>query len=219
MNDSHGRPGLEGLKAHAEKTLTWFGQSAFRLRVSTGEVIFIDPFKVDASAGPADMILITHPHPDHFDRRAVAALSKPSTVVVVPQGAATRGQEGISPGQTLRIGDIHVSAVPAYNISAPFHPRAKGWVGYMIKADGVRLYHSGDTDLIPEMKGLAPDIALLPVGGLFTMSVMAAADAVRALPATLAIPMHFGGFLLPKDAGEKFLQAVGAAGMALPKRE
>jgi L-ascorbate metabolism protein UlaG (beta-lactamase superfamily) len=208
---------LHELRLYAEKSLSWYGQSAFRLRVSTGETIFIDPFRVDASEGPADMILITHPHRDHFDRRAVQALSKPSTVVVVPQGAAALHLEGISPGQTLRIGDISVSAVPAYNVSAPFHPRAKGWVGYVISVDGLRIYHSGDTDCIPEMKGLAPDIALLPVGGFFTMNVRAATDAAKAIEATLVIPMHYGLLFLPKDAGEKFVQAVGQSAMILPK--
>ncbi len=207
----------EELKLHAGRTLSWFGQSAIRIRVSTGEVIIIDPFRVDASAGPADMILITHPHSDHFDRRAVAGLSKPSTVVVVPHQIASGRLEGITPGQTLRIGDIYVSAVPAYNTAKPFHPRARGWVGYLINVDGVRIYHAGDTDLIPEMKGLAPDIALLPVGGFFGMNAQAAAEAARILPAALSIPMHYGGFPFPKDAGEKFLQAVGGAGLILPR--
>jgi L-ascorbate metabolism protein UlaG (beta-lactamase superfamily) len=206
------------LKLYVEKHLSWFGQSAFRLRVESGEVIFIDPFGVDASAGPADMILITHPHFDHFDRRSVSALQKPSIAIVVPQSVAEPHQEGISAGQTLRIGDITVTAIPAYNSSKPFHARAKGWVGYLIEADGIRLYHAGDTDFIPEMRGLAPDVALLPVGGLFTMGWRAAAEAVAALPASLAIPMHFGGLLFwVKEAGEKFVRMAGPAGMILPR--
>ncbi len=204
------------LKEYALKRISWYGMSAFRLRAGTGETIMVDPFRVPASAGPAGLILITHPHFDHFDRRAVAGLRTPGATVTVPQAVAEGDLEGMSPGQKLIIGEISVSAVPAYTPGRPYHPRARGWLGYVIAMDGLRIYHAGDTDLIPEMKGLAPDIALLPVGGLFGMNVKAALEAVEILQASLCIPMHYGRFIFPRDAGDRFAAAAGKKGMVLP---
>jgi L-ascorbate metabolism protein UlaG (beta-lactamase superfamily) len=210
---------IDELKAYARKHLKWFGQSAFKLAAGTGEVLFIDPFRVPSSAGPADMILITHPHGDHFDRRAVRGLRTGNTVIVVPQPSLESGLEGISWGQMIKVGDIGVTAVPAYNLGKPFHARDKKWVGYMIQADGLRIYHAGDTDLIPEMKDLKPDIALLPVGGLFGMNWKKAAEASGFLKAPLAIPMHYGSLIGGKKAGEKFSRMVGKGSLILKHEE
>jgi L-ascorbate metabolism protein UlaG (beta-lactamase superfamily) len=207
--------GSGSLKNYALRHLRWYGQSAFRIAADAGVTIAVDPFRVPASAGPADMILVTHPHFDHYDRRSVAALSGRSTTVVVPQEAARRNQEGIRPGQTIRIADLSVSAVPAYCVGKPFHARTHGWVGYLIRIDGLTIYHAGDTDFIPEMKGLRPDIALLPVGGRFTMNVRGAVEAAAALQAGLVIPMHFSWLLGGNDAGAKFVEIVGQKAMLL----
>jgi L-ascorbate metabolism protein UlaG (beta-lactamase superfamily) len=210
------RMSLGALKHYAGKHLRWYGQSAFRIVADSGETIAVDPFRMPASAGPVDMILVTHPHFDHFDRRAVAGLRTRATTVVVPQSSVRSDFEGMRPGQTIKIGDLAVSAVPAYTPSRPFHPRARGWVGYIIELDGLRIYHAGDTDIIPVMKGLAPDIALLPVGGVFSMNVRMAVEAAASLQAALAIPMHFNWFLGGGDAGARFTEAVGEKGLILP---
>jgi L-ascorbate metabolism protein UlaG (beta-lactamase superfamily) len=87
----------------------------------------------------------------------------------------------------------------------------------VIEVEGVRLYHAGDTDLIPEMQGLRPDIALLPVGGLFAMNGRTAAEAAAILKAPLCIPMHFSMFLGGRRAGARFVQRIGAGGLSLPR--
>jgi L-ascorbate metabolism protein UlaG (beta-lactamase superfamily) len=205
------------LRNYVKEHVKWFGQSAFRIATTSGGVIFIDPFRVPPSAGPADIVLVTHPHFDHFDRIAVARLRKPGTLVVVPQARASDDLEGISAKQMIRVGDIAITGVPAYNISKPFHAKSKKWVGYLVDVDGVRIYHAGDTDLIPEMREISPDIALLPVGGLFTMNYRKAAEAAALMKCGLSIPMHFGGLVLSRRAGERFAQLVGSAGcMLLP---
>ena len=204
------------LKNYALRHLRWYGQSAFRIGADSGETIIIDPFRVPAAEGPAEMILITHPHFDHFDRRAVSGLRNRATTVVVPQEISARGLESITPGQTIRITELSVSAVPAYTPGRPFHPKSKGWVGYLIRVDGLLIYHAGDTDLIPEMKGIKPDIALLPIGGRFTMNLRAAVEAASQLQAGLCIPMHYGWLLGGNDAGSRFVEAVGQKSMVLP---
>jgi len=93
--------------------------------------------------------------------------------------------------------------VPAYNIDKAFHPKANRWVGYVVTVDSLRVYHTGDTDRIPEMKGLTVDVAIVPVGGTYTMDAKQAASAVADVSARLAIPIHFGDIVgSRKDALE-----------------
>jgi L-ascorbate metabolism protein UlaG (beta-lactamase superfamily) len=206
------------LRDYVRARMRWFGGSAFRLSAKSGHVIYFDPVRIPASSGTADVILVSHPHFDHFDRRTISGLSGQRTLIVTPQPMARYGFEGISVGQTIRIDGVTVGAVPAYNTSRPFHRRSKGWVGYLVEVDGLRVYHAGDTDFIPEMRDLRPDIALLPVGGLFTMGFRGAASAAASLGALLCIPMHYGRFIGGSGAGEKFCRLVGPAGF-LPVRD
>ena len=118
--------------------------------------------------------------------------------------------EVVSPGQEIDIGSVKISCLPAYNIDKPFHPKEEGLVGYVIKTNDVIIYHAGDTDVIPEMQKLTgynqPDkkfVALLPVGGRFTMSAEEAFEAAKIIKPTFAIPMHWGSIVGNiKDAEE-----------------
>jgi L-ascorbate metabolism protein UlaG (beta-lactamase superfamily) len=211
---------IASLRAWARSHISWFGQAAFRIRTDAGQTVSIDPFRVPRRAGPADLILVTHPHFDHYDRKAIRGLSAASTVVVLPQSCAGPGETGISPGESLRFGDVSVTGIPAYNLEKRFHPRSSGWLGYLIEADGLRIYHAGDTDCVPEMRGIRPDIALLPIGGTSTMDAAEALEAVDLMQATLAIPMHFGLFLILLGgpfAGRRFAARLGERGLALPR--
>jgi L-ascorbate metabolism protein UlaG (beta-lactamase superfamily) len=108
----------------------------------------------------------------------------------------------IAPGEALDdelVRGVHVAAVAAYNTSKrdgdgkPFHPREAGWVGYELNVRGERLYHSGDTDVIPEMDTVTGvDIALLPVSGVYVMTAQEAAEAARRIQPRVAVPMHWG---------------------------
>jgi len=171
----------------------WLGHDSFRL---TGEkVVYIDPWKLTAGAEKADVILVTHDHYDHFSKDDIAKLSKADTVVVAPQPVAQKFDGKVmvvKPGDKLTVGGIHVEVVPAYNPNKKFHPKASGYVGYIITLNGKRIYHTGDTDLIPEMAQIKCDIALLPVSGKYVMNAIEAAEAANTLKPTLAIPMHYG---------------------------
>jgi L-ascorbate metabolism protein UlaG (beta-lactamase superfamily) len=208
---------VEALKGWAMSHLDWFGQSAFRIRSESGRAVFIDPWRVPASAGPADLILITHPHADHYDRKAIAGLSKPGTVLVLPRSCATVGQSAIAAGETLTFGTIRVTGVAAYNLTKRFHPKSGNWLGYLVEVDGIRVYHAGDTDVIPEMRDLRPDIALLPIGGMFAMDWQAAVKAATFLKANLSIPMHFGMLLGGRSAGKRFAGRLGPSAMVMSR--
>jgi len=205
------------LRAWALSHLRWYRQSSFRILSEAGKSIFIDPWRVPAAEGKADLILVTHPHRDHLDRNSVAGLRGPATELVMPKSCTEPGWKAISAGETLRLGPALVTAVPAYNVGKRFHPREQSWLGYIVEMDGLRVYHAGDTDVIPEMDGLRPDIALLPVGGMFAMDRAGAERAASSLSATLSIPMHFGMLLGGRKAGERFARQMGEHGLELPR--
>ncbi|MEA2397526.1 MAG: hypothetical protein QOK25_1082 [Thermoleophilaceae bacterium] len=181
----------------------WLGHSGFRIRAGRA-TIYIDPYRTED--GPeADLILITHGHYDHFSPRDVERLSGKHTTVVAPAPVAERlsGRvRSIAPGETIEpegVRGVDVRAVAAYNTSKrdpsgkPFHPREAGWVGYEVRVGGERLYHSGDTDVIPEMdQVVGVDVALLAVSGVYVMTAGEAAEAARRIQPRVAVPMHWG---------------------------
>ena len=208
---------VEALKGWAMSHLQWFGHSAFRIRSESGRAVFIDPWHVPPVAGPADLILVTHPHGGHYDRKAIEGLRKAGTVVVLPGSCAGEEQTGIAAGQSLQIGTIRVTGVAAYNLTRRFHPKSGNWLGYVVEVDGMKVYHAGDTDAIPEMRDVRPDIALLPIGGMFAMDWRAGAQAAVLLKAVLSIPMHYGLLLGGRGAGRRFSRRVGAGSMVMPR--
>jgi L-ascorbate metabolism protein UlaG (beta-lactamase superfamily) len=198
-------------------SLEWLGHSGFRIRTREG-VIYIDPYRV--KDGPeADLILITHGHYDHFSPQDVERLSTRHTWLVGPAAVAERvsGQvHSIAPGEVLEdelVRGVHVSALAAYNTSKRnpegqvFHPREAGWVGYELNVRGERLYHSGDTDVIPEMDSVAGvDVALLPVSGTYVMTAEEAAEAARRIQQGMAVPMHWGEQVGTREDAEAFAE-------------
>src|SRR3989454_776023 len=120
--------------------------------------------------------------------------------------------KAVKPGDKVAFGDITIEVVPAYNLNKfrepgkPFHPKEDGKVGFILSVNGVRVYHAGDTDTIPEMKGFKTDVALLPVSGTYVMTPEEAAEATRMIKPKLAIPMHYGAIVGSENDAEKFKQ-------------
>ncbi len=174
------------------KDIHWLGHASFRLDGSA--TVYIDPWKLHRPR-PADIVLVTHEHHDHLSPDDIASVTKLETVIVCPAScrAKLRGDvRVIKPGQSITIGEVTVRAVPAYNTNKPNHPREAGHVGYVVEMDGRRVYHAGDTDLIPEMAEIGCDVAILPVGGTYTMTAKEAAEALGLLHPEYAVPMHYG---------------------------
>ena len=111
----------------------------------------------------------------------------------------------MKPGDKIEVKGVAIEVVPAYNVNkfrspgVPFHPKEAGMVGFVFRANGLRYYHAGDTDHIPEMAGLAPDVAFIPVSGTYVMTADEAAEAARAINPRLAIPMHYGSGVIGKE--------------------
>jgi L-ascorbate metabolism protein UlaG (beta-lactamase superfamily) len=190
------------------KIIHWIHHSSFRIEMD-GKIIYIDPFKVKNTAAKADLILITHGHYDHFSQPDIDALVKDTTQVVCPREVADElnasAIKTVKPGDVFESGSFRITAVPAYNIGKSFHIKDSGKVGYVLETGNVRIYHAGDTDATPEMKALKNiGIAMLPVGGTYTMTASEAAEAVNEFKPGIAIPMHWGNIVGSKKDAEEF---------------
>ena len=203
--------------------IKWLGHDGFE--ITTGDLtLMIDPFQVEGQR-QADIILVTHAHYDHCSVDDIATLVKPTSVIVTePQSAeklAGRCKDIriVKPGDRLTVSGISIEAVPAYNTNKHFHPKANNWLGFIVTIDGVRVYHAGDTDLIPEMSTLSVDIALLPVSGTYVMTAEEAVAAAKAIGPRTAIPMHYNSIVGSDDDARTFKEALaGVCEVVLPVR-
>ncbi|MFO7889381.1 MAG: MBL fold metallo-hydrolase [bacterium] len=176
------------------------------VKIKNDLVIYIDPYKI-SDTDKADIILITHDHYDHLSLQDIKKIQKEETVIVIPS-VAIEGVSGnvkeISPGDSITVKGINITAVPAYNIKKKFHPKKKNYVGYIVTINNISYYHSGDTDRIPEMKDLNVDVAFLPVGGTYTMDAKQAAKATEDIKPKVAVPLHYGSVVGSMDDAEEF---------------
>lgn len=188
----------------------WFGQSGFKLSLA-GKTIYVDPYDLSGELSPADYVLITHAHYDHCDPDSINRIAGDDTLILVPQAAADKIRGNVSivqEGDTLDLGGLKVKAVAAYNTNKPNHPRGSG-VGYVIQSGNESIYHAGDTDYIPEMQALGNiTVALLPVGGTYTMTADEAVYAIKAIHPKITIPMHYGAVVGSSEDAQAFAQRV-----------
>lgn len=198
-------------------SIKWLGHSGFLIENS--KTIYVDPYNIKEGLPKADLILITHGHYDHCSFVDLQKIVKDGTKIIMTADSQSKiarfsipvRMEIIEPNQEIDLGDVKISTVNAYNIDKHFHPKEEGWVGYIIKMNGTIIYHTGDTDFIPEMQKLTgykqPGknfVALVPIGGRFTMSVEEAIECVKLIKPTLAIPMHWGSIVGSQDDAKEF---------------
>lgn len=200
--------------------ITWLGHDGFKIKKD--RVVYVDPFKVAGKLEAADLVCVTH---EHFDHLSIEDLKKvvtaKTTLVTIPacekavKELKPKAVRIVSAGQRLDVDGISVEAVPAYNTTKfrspgnPFHPKADGKVGFVLGIGGLRIYHAGDTDQIPEMVQVqGVDVALLPVSGTYVMTADEAVKACEAIQPKLAIPMHYGAIVGSAADAETFRRGV-----------
>lgn len=193
------------------------------IRIEGSQILYFDPFQVAGSKCDADVIFITHDHYDHFEPDSIAKVKKESTLLVAPEGMKKKvlAEAGIAPdrcvfydpGEVHEVGDLTVETIPAYNKLKPFHPRGKKWQGYVVTMDGTRYYVAGDTDVTEEIKKVQCDVALIPIGGTFTMDRNQAADYIAALKPGAVIPTHYGSIVGSRSDGPAFQSDLAGKGI------
>jgi len=180
---------------HATMVLEW-----------NGVVIYVDPVGgASAFQGQKqpDLILITDIHGDHFNLETLQELNTEKAKIVVPKAVADRIPEEFTPqldvlnnGEKKQRFEITVEAIPMYNLreeALKFHSKGRG-NGYVLEMDGERIYISGDTEDIPEMRSLKDiDKAFVCMNLPYTMTVESAADAVLDFQPKVVYPYHYRG--------------------------
>ncbi|MFB0504012.1 MAG: MBL fold metallo-hydrolase [Candidatus Bathyarchaeia archaeon] len=175
----------------------WLGHASFKIKADE-KIIYVDPYEGEYD-DKADLVLVSHSHHDHCDPSKIEKIRKDSTLIVAPADCGPRiggNVKPLEPGERLSVGNITVEAKEAYNYKrfrssgTPFHPKGLG-VGYLLNIGDKTIYYAGDTDFIEEMGNLKDiDLALLPIGGTYTMDIPEAADAAVAIDPKFVMPMH-----------------------------
>lgn len=195
-----------------------FTQSS--IKITDGENhIYVDPLGIKEEFCDADYILITHDHYDHFSPEDIKKVACENTVLIVPEKMKAKALkeinfinkiESISPNQNKKINNLYIETIPAYNIIKPFHLKIFGWVGYILEIGGKRIYIAGDTDKTKEAEAVHCDIAMVPIGGTYTMNAKKAAELINIIQPEVAIPTHYGSIVGNKNDGELFKENVKA---------
>lgn len=182
-------------------------------------IIYIDPFQIPRG-DKADLILISHEHQDHCSLEDLRKIIKPETIILASAQCydklvsiknLVKEIRYLKPNDSIKISDIIIDTVPAYNIDKfrepgkVFHPKEDQNLGFVINLKLGTIYHPGDTDVIHEMKNMRNiDIAFLPVSGTYVMTAEEAAKAVEIIKPKIAIPMHYSSIVGTKEDAEKF---------------
>ena len=210
----------------ANKKIKWLGHAGFQITSEKGKIIIIDPWLTDNPLAPckaeditkADFVLVTHDHFDHIADAAQIVNSTGATLIGMPETVGRLKEEagvpesqivfgtGMNIGATVSSDGIAITMVQAFHSSQTASP-----AGYIIQLEnGFTIYHAGDTGIFSSMKLLGElfhiDLALLPIGGVFTMDPKQASVAAKLLGTNTVIPMHYKTFPILEQDTSSFME-------------
>ena len=199
--------------------IRWYGHDTFTIKNNV--TVCIDPYKLTKPLS-ADIILISHNHFDHLSEDDLSKIANQDTIIVAPNECISQLSKiknkkiiTILPNEEKTINNVKIKALPAYNINKinpdtkkPFHPKQDGKLGFIVTINETSVYHTGDSDLVPEMTDLKPNILLVPVSGTYVMTAQEAAKAVEKIKPKLAIPMHYGTIVGSEEDAKEFKRLV-----------
>jgi len=182
--------------------------------------LYFDPFMLQHERNDADIVFITHEHYDHFSPESIAKACKADTYYVLPR--SMQGNQKINelsildlshlvfvePKKSYEVKGIKFTTTPSYNLNAPYHQKAFKWVGYIVEANNLKYYIAGDTDNLDELHNIDCDVALVPVGGTYTMNCISAAKLVNTIKPHYAMPTHYGAIGGTADSATDFVNNV-----------
>lgn len=188
------------------------------IRIQGSKILYFDAFEIKEETHDADYIFITHEHYDHFDPVSIKNVIKDESIVIAPDSMKKKLLKELNveerichfcaPGEVFELDQISIEAVPAYNKLKPFHTKGSKWLGYIVKMDEIRYYVAGDTDPNEDVKKVKCDVALIPIGGHFTMDKKQAAELICDMKPKATIPTHYGSLIgNPKD-GKDFMDYI-----------
>lgn len=198
--------------------IIWTGHAGFKITYESKK-IYIDPYKLSKeheNVSDADIVLITHNHFDHLSIEDLKNIVSETTVIVSAQECLSQLKSlnvkesiGIDPRNSVKLNDLKIETVHAYNVDKEFHPKNDKKIGFIVEFGNDRLYHIGDSDIIPEMKDTNSTIALVPVSGTYVMTAEEASKAINELiNPKIAIPMHYGTIVGNKEDAIRFSELV-----------
>lgn len=184
------------------------------IKIIDSKVIYFDPFKVEEDKNDATYIFITHDHYDHYDEASIKKVISNDTIVVGPKCLESAIKKItnkfliVEPNQEYELNDITFKTIPAYNINKPYHPKEKGYVGYLLTSDNIVYYVMGDTDVTSEIENLQADICFVPIGGTYTMDKDEAVVYINKLQPKRTIPIHYGSIVGDISLGQNFKKEI-----------
>ncbi len=206
-------------------SIHFFGHSFFKIGFP-GRNVLIDPFisteqnrpdfarLVNCAAKTADLkdialILVTHEHFDHFDKALIEQIAARDNSCVVSSASvlqqlslSKRFLHPLKMHQSISLRGVEIRAMPAH------HPQSFYPLGFLLTCGGKSVFHSGDTDLMDEFSQIKPDVALLPIGGTYTMDCVDAIRAVKTMKPRFAMPMHYNTFKMIQQDPREFKQKI-----------
>ena len=175
--------------------------------------IYIDPYKIENETHNAKYLFITHSHYDHFSIEDIEKVRNEDTIFFVTSdckeklleiGVGEKRIVTVAPDEMYRFNKIEVQVIPAYNVDKEYHKKEYGWVGYLIKINGVTYYITGDTDVNEDIQNIKCDVLFVPIGGTYTMDYKEAADYTNSIKPKYVIPIHYGTIDGKKEDGIEF---------------
>lgn len=183
------------------------------IKICSEKTIYFDPYLISEESHDADIIFITHEHHDHFSIEDIKKVEKEDTVFVIPDNMYNLlGGENVvvlKPNEKTQVEGYDVLTIPSYNVGNDFHPKEKENLAYIVTIEGKRVFVAGDTNMNEDNSKIKVDIALVPVGGHYTMDYKEAAELINMIKPSLAIPTHYGSNGIGNiDDGERFKELI-----------
>lgn len=187
------------------------------IKIKDEKTFYFDPYNIKEKTSDADYIFITHDHYDHLDITSIKNIANENTLVIMPTSIPKENLEPVindrqlitvCPNEDYYIDGINVHTVPSYNVNKDFHKKIYNWVGYIIELNNEKIYIAGDTDVNEDIKKVKCDIALVPIGGTYTMTLNEAAELINTIKPKKVIPTHYGKIVGEIEDGEKFKKLI-----------